>query len=67
MPGDLTIEVVSIERHCPVYRVGDRFEVVGGYGGEADLGGLHGVLLDQTRQLEQFLSLKMALRKPPRS
>jgi len=31
MPGDLTIEVVSIEGPCPVCRVGDRFEIVGGY------------------------------------
>ena len=36
-------------------------------GGAADLGGLHGVLLDQMRWLERFLSLKMVLRKPPRS
>jgi len=31
MPGDLTVEVVSIAGHCPVYQVGDRFEVVEGY------------------------------------
>ena len=31
MPSDLTVEVVSIEGQCPVYQMGDRFEVVEGY------------------------------------
>jgi hypothetical protein len=36
-------------------------------GGGADLGGLHGVLLDQNRRFGAILGLKMGLRKPPRS
>ena len=45
----------------------------GGYGahlrigGGADLGGLHGVLLDQTHWFGAVLGLKVGLRKPPRS
>lgn len=31
MSSDLTVEVVSIAGRCPVYRIGDRFEVVEGY------------------------------------
>jgi uncharacterized repeat protein (TIGR04076 family) len=31
MPDNLTLEVVSVEGQCPVYRLGDRFEVVEGY------------------------------------
>lgn len=29
--SDLVIEVVAIRGHCPVYRVGDRFQIKEGY------------------------------------
>jgi len=31
MSESLTVEVVNIEGRCPVYQVGDRFEIVAGY------------------------------------
>jgi uncharacterized repeat protein (TIGR04076 family) len=31
MPNDLTIEVVAIEGNCPLYRVGDHFQIRQGY------------------------------------
>ena len=29
--NDLSVEVVEIQGHCPVYRVGDRFQIQDGY------------------------------------
>jgi uncharacterized repeat protein (TIGR04076 family) len=34
--NDLTVEVVEIQGHCPVYRVGDRFQIQDGYKLTAD-------------------------------
>ena len=33
---DLIVEVVEIQGHCPVYRVGDRFQILDGYKLAAD-------------------------------
>jgi uncharacterized repeat protein (TIGR04076 family) len=29
--NDLTVEVIEIQGHCPVYQVGDQFQINGGY------------------------------------